>query len=212
MSVRNDEISLQIVSTLRSIAQEIDTYSRELWVQFGVTAPQIGVLRFLSIVNIASVTEVCVELSVTQQTMAGILQRLEARGLVSRQKDSLDRRKVLLSLTEKGRTISRSLPNLLRDQFMERLMSLSISRRQALLDNLLQLSQMLDVESPQHLPFLFTDPTPNESEVFSKVPSRDCEAKDIEQTKTTHLPGSRHSGPISERLNFIRTSKPLEIY
>ena len=161
MNAKNDALSHQIVSTLRSITQKIDTHSRELWVQFGVTAPQIGVLRFLAEVREATVTSLCHELFVTQQTMAGIVQRLESKGLIHRKKDPSDRRKVILALTSEGASFSQSLPNLLRDQFLERLMSMSLSRRQSLLDNLLELSHLLDVNSVQLVPFLYTDPPEN---------------------------------------------------
>lgn len=212
MSTINDELSLQIVATLRSIAQEIDTYSRELWVKFGVTAPQIGVLRFLSVEKEAMVTTVCDELHVTQQTMAGILHRLESRGLVIRKKDESDRRKVILALTDEGTTFCQSLPNLLRDQFMERLMRLSSARRQAILDSLVDLSLMLDVDSPQYLPFLFTDPVESisDADVFSGLgdAARVTENPPVHDLGAIRLPNLAHS----YKSNFVRLDKHLEIY
>lgn len=198
MSTSNDELSFQIVATLRSIAQEIDTYSRELWVKFGVTAPQIGVLRFLSARPEATVTAVCGELRVTQQTMAGILQRLESRGLVTRKKDTADRRKVILTLTADGERFSQSLPHLLRDQFMERLTQLSTSRRQALLDSLQELSTMLDVDAPQYLPFLFTEPSESATQAVQAPPDTHKSRSGIEQQL--------------DPTKFVRMSKHSEIY
>lgn len=212
MSTINDELSLQIVATLRSIAQEIDTYSRELWMKYGVTAPQIGVLRFLSVTKEATVTTVCAELHVTQQTMAGILQRLESRGLVVRKKDSIDRRKVILALTDEGTNFCQSLPNLLRDQFMERLMRLSAPRRQAILDSLVDLSLMLDVDCPQYLPFLFTDPSEAVSDfVVPPETTHDhpgIEFQPVHESEPIRLPTSTQF----HKSNFVRMSKHLEIY
>src|SRR5688572_22325702 len=92
----------QIIAALRQIAQAIDTRSRQLLSQCGLSAPQIGTLRELARRDGCSPSEVAEALHLSPQTMAGILQRLEQRGLVGRERDPGDKRSFIVQLTAEG--------------------------------------------------------------------------------------------------------------
>ena len=89
----------QIVAALRQIAQAIDTRSRQLLAECGLSAPQIGTLRELARSGGCSPTELADALHLSPQTMAGILQRLEQRGLVGRERDPNDKRSFVVRLS-----------------------------------------------------------------------------------------------------------------
>ena len=69
----------QIIVSLRQIAQAIDTYSRYLLNEFGLSAPQIATLQFLQSNNAASPSELAEFLHTSPPTMAGILHRNKFR-------------------------------------------------------------------------------------------------------------------------------------
>jgi hypothetical protein len=83
---RNDLPALDdlIIIALRRISQAVDTYSRQLLQEFGLTAPQIGALRALQREQLIGPGQLAERLHLSSQTMAGIVSRLEQRGLVTR--------------------------------------------------------------------------------------------------------------------------------
>jgi DNA-binding MarR family transcriptional regulator len=68
----------------------------------GLTYPQYLVMLVLWETSPVSVNEVGKRLSLDSGTLTPLLKRLEASGLISRQRDAEDERRVLLSLTPKG--------------------------------------------------------------------------------------------------------------
>ncbi|MGE3841756.1 MAG: MarR family winged helix-turn-helix transcriptional regulator [Vicinamibacterales bacterium] len=68
----------------------------------GLTGPQRLVVRLLGRTPGISAGELAAELHLDPSTLTGILQRLENRRLVQRQRDPADARRLRLSLTSKG--------------------------------------------------------------------------------------------------------------
>ena len=87
-------------------------------------------------------------------TVTRIVDRLEMAGYVSRARDSQDRRKVCLSLTELGRKRLETLPTPLHDQFLERIKKLTARERMALLQSLKQIVEMMEAEGMDASPVL----------------------------------------------------------
>ena len=52
--------------------------------------------------------ELAERLSLRHHSVVGLVDRLSARALVRRHRDSVDRRRVLIELTAKGRSVSRA--------------------------------------------------------------------------------------------------------
>lgn len=70
---------------------------------------QFGVLNVLHRTGGASQRELCDTLDLDRSTVAGLVSRLEARGLVERARAATDRRRNLVRLTEPGATELRRL-------------------------------------------------------------------------------------------------------
>ena len=68
----------------------------------GLTNIQFGVLNVLRGTGGASQRELCDALGLDRSTVAGLVARLEGRGLVARDRTSSDRRRNLVRLTEDG--------------------------------------------------------------------------------------------------------------
>ncbi|MDZ4782242.1 MAG: MarR family transcriptional regulator [Planctomycetia bacterium] len=150
----------EIVLTLRRVSQAVDTHSRYLWQEYGLTAPQLGTLRELDQTDKLTPTALSERIHVSAATLAGILKRLEARGLIRRKRDEADRRSHTLSLTEEGRRLSRQAPSLLRDQFRTKLAKMKPWERTHMLAILQRVAEMMDAPDDGEAPFLYHEPAP----------------------------------------------------
>ncbi|HTE85246.1 MAG TPA: MarR family winged helix-turn-helix transcriptional regulator [Dehalococcoidia bacterium] len=79
---------------------------------YGITPPQWGALVRLAERDGQSLSEIGARALFDGPTMTGIVDRLEAGGLVERRRDSVDRRVINLYLTERGRSVMDSLPQI----------------------------------------------------------------------------------------------------
>ena len=125
-----------ILTALRRISQAIDIWSRELWLDFGLTAPQLATLReILAGKNVTPVT-LATALHLSQPTVTGILHRLEKRGLIKRERSTSDRRSVLAVVTTRGKDLAKRAPPLLRDRFRQELGNVSQRKQTEILSDL----------------------------------------------------------------------------
>lgn len=145
----------QIIVSLRQIAQAIDIYSRFLLNEFGLSAPQIATLQVLQSRESATPTELAELLHTSPPTMAGILQRLEVKKLVERQRDSPDRRIVSIRISLAGREAVQNAPPLLRDKFRSQLARLQPWERTQVLATLQRVASMMQADDMELEPFLF---------------------------------------------------------
>jgi DNA-binding MarR family transcriptional regulator len=147
----------QIIAALRQIAQAIDTRSRQLLAECGLSAPQIGTIRELARSGGCSPSELADALHLSPQTMAGILQRLEQRGLVGRERDPNDKRSFVVQLTAEGKTAAATAPPLLRDEFTTQLEKLPAWEQSQMLATLQRIAHMMHAEDEEPMPFLHTE-------------------------------------------------------
>ena len=99
-----------VVRRLHGIFKTVDTFSREVLQDFGVTGPQLWALREIRKAGGLTIGELADRLYLHISTVSGILDRLEARHLVKRERDSEDRRLVRLKVTRKGKEILSKAP------------------------------------------------------------------------------------------------------
>lgn len=109
MQQQND-ISDNVLIALRKIIQAIDLNSKRLVKQVGLTGPQLVILHYISSTKEISVGDVAKNVSLSQGTVTGILERMEKRGLVIRKRSSHDKRRVMVSITEPGKELLAKAP------------------------------------------------------------------------------------------------------
>lgn len=103
----------RILLALRSIMHAWDSHSRRLNAEMHVTAPQMLCLYSLVRGGIETQSELVRQVDLGASTVNGIVDRLEAKGLVRRERSRHDRRRVLLHVTEEGRTAALAASSLM---------------------------------------------------------------------------------------------------
>ena len=153
-----------IMRSLRRINRAIYLYSRQLVRNFDLTSPQVVCLRQILIETSISPGQLAKEVSLSQATVTGIVDRLETRGLVNRERSVSDRRRVILTLTAAGRDLCKTLPSPLQERFAQRLANLP-PENQAVIDTVLsQIVRMMEAEDLDAAPVLETGPIPDGGE------------------------------------------------
>jgi DNA-binding MarR family transcriptional regulator len=127
----------RIMQAVRRIVQAITVHSKQLHRRSGLTVPQLLCLRAIGRSPQAEVSarDVASAVHLSPGTVSGILDRLERRGLLLRERRQNDRRKVRLNLTAAGEAVVRDQSSL-HDRFLSRLRALDDVSRQALLEAL----------------------------------------------------------------------------
>ncbi|TNF04460.1 MAG: MarR family transcriptional regulator, partial [Gammaproteobacteria bacterium] len=100
----------QVLIALRRVIRATDLYSKHLAKTSGLTAPQILLLQAIRDRGQVTIGELAEEISLSQATVTTIIDRLEKRGLVYRQRSTEDKRKVHAFLTEKAHQVLQDAP------------------------------------------------------------------------------------------------------
>ncbi|MEZ5488793.1 MAG: MarR family winged helix-turn-helix transcriptional regulator [Gammaproteobacteria bacterium] len=137
--------SQQIVASLRRITRSMDLHSRSLVQSHGLTGPQATLLNALRQGSM-SAGDLANRINLSQGTVTDILIRLEGRGLVSRARDSADKRRVNVTLTDLGEEVLKSsLPDM-QALLTERLGELPEWEQSQLLSALQRVAHMMEGE------------------------------------------------------------------
>jgi DNA-binding MarR family transcriptional regulator len=147
-------IEESILRSMRRITRAIDLYSRKLAKQFKLTGPQLVCMRHLRREGSLTPSELARSIALSQATVTGIVDRLHAQDLVSRQRDKKDRRRVNISLTPKGQELVDALPSPLQERFASRLASLPEENQQVINTILKQIVSMMEAEDLDAAPVL----------------------------------------------------------
>lgn len=126
----------------------------------GLSVPQLLCLKALNDFSPGQTPTVAViaeEVQLSKPTVSRILDRLAKLGLISRERDSVDRRRVFISLTAAGIERTNELPKPLHDQFLERLEQLEPLERYALLQAVERVVELMDAENLDAAPVLVAD-------------------------------------------------------
>ena len=117
-------VDLRVLSAIRRIIRSVDLYSRELAAKARVTSPQLVCLLAIADKEKTTATMISRQVFLSPSTIVGILDRLEAKGLVRRERDENDRRVITVTITEEGKRLARSAPSPLQDTLTEALREL----------------------------------------------------------------------------------------
>jgi DNA-binding MarR family transcriptional regulator len=109
----------------------------------GLGASHLLVLQLLETEGARKAGEIASDLAFSKSTITAILDSLEERNLIARDRDELDGRSVVVSLTETGRSVFTAVPATSQAQFLARFNKLPDWERALVLSALLRVCDLL---------------------------------------------------------------------
>jgi DNA-binding MarR family transcriptional regulator len=144
--------TMEILMQIRKIGRSINLESKKIEKEYGVSIPQVICLHYLRDTENFQATqgEIRKFMNLNASTTSGIINRLEAKGLVARLPRSGDKRVVTIALTSRGDELMNQMPSLLHEKLSDKLNRLSrdtINQVQESLELLVKLLGIGQVEA-----------------------------------------------------------------
>ena len=133
----------EVLKSIRSIIRAVDLQSKMLDLSFGLTGPQLIVMRELKHNGVTTTSKLARNVSISQSTATVILDRLVEKQLVERTRDTADKRKWFISLTTRGKNTLTKAPPPLQSEFIEQFTKLPDWEQTQTLSTLQRLVEML---------------------------------------------------------------------
>lgn len=143
-----------VLISLRRILRAADLHAKQIARATGLTPSQLLLLQTIRQLGEVAISRVAKEINLTQATVTTILDRLEQRGLVYRQRDSEDKRVVHALLTADGASLLEKAPIGLQRQFLDAFDALVPWERSWVLGALQRVGQMMQADDIDASPVL----------------------------------------------------------
>lgn len=158
----------EVLVALRRVIRATDLHSKHLGKTAGLTAPQLLIMRAIRTLGQVTIGTLADEVSLSQATVTTIIDRLELRGLIVRERSQADKRKVHALLTEAGNELLDRAPRPLQDAFIQRFQALEDWEQNMIIASLQRVAQMMDAGQVDAAPILDVGaPTRQEGEADS---------------------------------------------
>ncbi|WKD51646.1 MarR family winged helix-turn-helix transcriptional regulator [Microbulbifer spongiae] len=144
----------EVLVALRRVIRATDLHSKHLAKTTGLTAPQILLLQTIRDKGEVTIGELANEMSLSQATVTSILDRLEKRGLVYRERSKEDKRKVHAYLTDQAAEILKEAPIPLQEHFARQFSDLQDWEQTMIISSLQRVAQMMDAQHIDASPVL----------------------------------------------------------
>lgn len=144
----------ELLISLRKTIRAIDLYSKKLSKETGLTSPQFIVLKEIASQDGIMVKDIANRINLSSATVTNILDRLENRGFVFRERSSTDKRRVDLHLTQKGQDILINAPKPLQEHFIVTFEALELWEQTQMVAIMQRMAKMMDAEEIDASPLL----------------------------------------------------------
>jgi DNA-binding MarR family transcriptional regulator len=141
------ESVLWIIWYLRRFVQADELYSKKLQKDYDISQGQLSCLLALYRYGPGSLSRLAERILVKPGTITGIIDRLEAKGLVARKRNFTDRRVITIELTDKGRAFAEKAPAPVQSSIIQGLSELSEEKLEAIV-KIFQFMDALITEEP----------------------------------------------------------------
>lgn len=135
----------RILHAIRRITRAVDLYSKRLVVGFGITTPQLLVLDEIVVQGAMTIRAIAEQIHLSSSTLIGIIDRLEAKGLARRERDIVDRRKVIVVPTDAGRTLVARAPSALQGTLADALDRLPAEEQDVIARSLERVVDLMEI-------------------------------------------------------------------
>ena len=136
----------EIIYSIRRLMQGSERYTKEINKKYNVSAAQVNCLLALYEYGPLPHSQIAKMILVNSSTVTGIIDRLEQKGLVERQRISQDRRVITVQLTENGKTLAENAPAPIQQKIIDGLKKLNPQEIEHIVNALNMLTNMLDVQ------------------------------------------------------------------
>ena len=155
-SAPTSELIQVCMQDLRRIVKALEDYSRTVEKRFGLTGPQLWALWELGRTGPQPLKDLAARMHLDPSTVVGVVDRLSAKGLVTRNPDAVDRRRVSLTLAPKGSELLKAAPHPAQGHLLAGLESMDRSRVENLRESLKLLVSVLEADKIK-APFFFAE-------------------------------------------------------
>lgn len=145
--VTRDVVISEIMQSLRRIFKAIQDYSHEVSDKFGITGPQLWVLKTISQNENLSLSDLSKRMYLHPSTITGLMDRLEKKGYVARNRDQVDRRVISVQLTPKGKSLTKKAPNPVQGKMIYGLRGLRREKLNLIYDSIQKLVEIMEAQN-----------------------------------------------------------------
>lgn len=149
-----DDRSDTALIALRRILRATELNSRLLASQTGLTTSQFIILQIIGQGSKVLPSSVAKSAGLTQATVTALVDKLERNGLVTRRRDTEDRRRIWIEITAAGKKALADSPDLLQDRFQVAFRKLPDWEQAMVITALERVSGMLDAGAIDASPVL----------------------------------------------------------
>lgn len=146
----------EVLVALRRIIRAIDLQSKRLMQTSGLSGPQLMVMQAIERVGSVTAGNLARAVSLSQGTVTSILDRLEKKNLLRRVRSTEDKRKVVVFLSEEGKSALALAPTLLQENFINSFQRLADWEQHLLISSLQRIAEMMDAQNLDAAPYLET--------------------------------------------------------
>ncbi|MBB3048787.1 DNA-binding MarR family transcriptional regulator [Litorivivens lipolytica] len=162
-----------VLVALRRVIRATDLQSKHLVKTASLTAPQLMVMQTLRDRGAIPVGALADEVSLSQATVTSIIDRLEKKQYVGRERSKQDKRKVLAFITDEGLDKLKTAPTLLQESFVRQFSYLQEWEQTMIISALQRVAQMMDAQHIDASPFLDVGALDRQTEQRTPLPYDD---------------------------------------
>ncbi|MGD2271155.1 MAG: MarR family transcriptional regulator [Desulfobacterales bacterium] len=137
----------EIIFLIRKLIHGEELYTKELNKKYLITAAQLNCLLALYENGPLPPSRIAKHMMVNSSTVTGVIDRLEQKALVIRQRSSSDRRIINIQLTPAGKKMAKTAPPPIQQRVVDGLQRLSPKELEQIILSLTKLSKMLDFQN-----------------------------------------------------------------
>ena len=145
--------------SLKEISQVSFIRGFPVLINFGLTGPQLIILQELSNGEL-TVSGLARRISLSQGTVTDIIHRLEKKDLIIRRRSNQDKRRVLITLSEKCKDLLALAPPALQETFTNSFSQIEEWEQLMILSSMNRIVKMMSAESIDVPPSPYTDSGP----------------------------------------------------
>lgn len=154
--IPEERYDLKIIQALRRIMRAVDIHSRKLSLDYNITGPQLITLMSVAEKGPLTLAAIARDIHLSASTLVGIVDRLEEKGFVKRERSAKDRRQVNISVTEEGRRFVSRAPSPLQETLIEAFNELAVDEQATIAHSLQRIVELMEARELDAAPILQT--------------------------------------------------------